>query len=88
MSEWQPIETAPENKDVLVVRGDINHDYGVDRFEWKTRSEERLVSERGNRRIYETEEWKEQEWLNGWGWTHWMPLPEPPAPTVNAAHEV
>lgn len=78
MSEWNPIETAPENTDVLVVRGDKNHDYGVDRFEWKTRSEERLVREQGNRRTYETEEWKEQEWSNGWGWTHWMPLPAPP----------
>src|ERR1700753_596550 len=83
MSEWQAIETAPENKEVLVVRRDV---FGIDRFEWQTRSEERLVRESGNRRTYEIEAWKEREWDNGWGWTHCMPLPAPPMVTLCPSH--
>lgn len=68
--EWQPIETAPKNKLVLVGTTDPNGNLGT-----------RVVVSRQHKsktRLITGRYW-------GWDhtgakWTHWMPLPDPPTP--------
>ena len=66
MSEWQPIETAPRDKRVLIWSGQemycahwsrnpMTRDVAWSVAEWGTEGEQALVKA-----------------------THWMPLPEPP----------
>ena len=82
--EWQPIYTAPENTPILCYCEDYEPYYFVGVFMWADKKEERLVSDRGNRRTYEDVVTQEREWTNdtpSFGATHWMPLPEPPNAT-------
>lgn len=87
MTEWQPIETAPENTDILVYsdwRDECR--YSVDHFRWRTTVHEDVESEtrnaKGRRKIIQEREERDREWnRDGWGATHWMALPAAPLNT-------
>lgn len=73
--EWQPIETAPKDKEILlfcpfrgVVRGSWRRDeYAKKPRPYWTHDRERLWGIRGTR--------EDQP-------THWQPLPKPPLPSA------
>jgi hypothetical protein len=82
MSEWQPIETCPENTWVLTYAswGDppyvfISKFRWVELQEWVTESE--TVNAGGRRKIVQEKILKERQW-EGWGGDFWMPIPAPP----------
>lgn len=84
--EWQPIETAPENTEILCYCSDFEPHIFVGSYTRRKYEEERLVSTRGTKRIYELVTIEERVWCvdtPSWGATHWMPLPDPPAPEVS-----
>jgi hypothetical protein len=83
--EWQPIETAPENTDILCWSSYNDSDpFHVDRFRWVTEIETEVESEtrnaKGRRRIIQEREERKREWHRHYGAEYWMPLPAPPAP--------
>lgn len=75
MNEWQPIETAPEGIDVLVIRRDlvihvakisgIRNKFGVMSADFGNASRSFFFPVSGN---YDSDDTP----------THWMPLPKPP----------
>jgi hypothetical protein len=81
MSEWQPIETAPDA--TIEFSRDSVHSHSVDVLLWwggeivvgnriKTRPIPHL-------RIYAKDEWASEKEIDPDGEpTHWMPLPSPP----------
>ena len=74
MSEWQPIETAPKDGTKILVfcrhgECEISEWYEC----WKTN----YVLVEGTE-YFEKHETLYQEGWNSNGFTHWMPLPEPP----------
>lgn len=84
MSGWEPIETAPENTDILVWSSHNETDpYFVDRFVWVVDIHEEVQSEtrnaKGRRRVIQEREERRREWERSWGAEYWMPLPAPPA---------
>ena len=80
LGAWQPIETAPENTEMLCYCGEYEPHFFVARFKWESEYEDVLVSKRGNRRTYETRETKVRNWgdSESYGAEFWMPLPEAP----------
>lgn len=76
-SRGQPIETAPENTEILCYSEYEPH-YFVARFKWESEYEDILVSESGNRRTYETRETKVRNWgdSESYGAHYWMPIPK------------
>lgn len=78
--KWQPIETAPKNKHILV--------FATGKPDWDSRVPETAIFEA----IWEPEDEDGENWwygydcqiqetmvdFGGWTPTHWMPLPEPP----------
>jgi hypothetical protein len=84
MAEWQQIETAPENTDILTWSSyNTDEPFSVDRFRWLEEIVEEVQSEKcnseGRRRIIQERTVRSREWSRAWGATHWMPLPKPPA---------
>jgi hypothetical protein len=84
MTDWQPIDTAPENIDILIY-STINDasPYCVDRFTWVVEVTEQVESEsrnaKGRRRVVQEHEERRREWnRDGWGAEYWMHLPAPP----------
>lgn len=86
MSEWQPIETCPENTWVLVhARWMDAPNIKISKFRWVRYSQWETVSESsgasGARRQTRQERiTKEREWEAGSG-DYWMPLPGLPKTT-------
>ena len=84
MMEWQPIETAPENTDILTYADfDDAQPVGVSRFRWVTEIvddvEKVINNAKGRRLIIQERTVKKREWEGRhWEPTHWMPLPPPP----------
>lgn len=83
MSMWQPIETAPENKDILCWSSYNDTDpFHVDRFRWVTETLEETESEsrnvKGRRRIIQEYSERKRVWERFYGAEFWMPLPDPP----------
>lgn len=89
MSEWQPIETCPENTWVLLAEPWSDPRVAISKFAWKTFSEWETVSESsgasGARRQTRQEKiTRGRVWENGVGelgsgdYEFWMPLPEEP----------
>lgn len=78
--DWQPIETCPENTRVLLYSPYYAPHHCVGAFVWRERADDVLVSEKGNRRTYETIVTRERDWLDtlNYSVTHWQPLPAPP----------
>jgi len=72
MSEWQPIETAPKDDDVLVLIR-YSNGYSIDIANWQ---------EYYPKGFY----WASARCVDGLhirgNVTHWMPLPEPPTLTT------
>lgn len=85
MTEWQPIETCPENTWVLVW-APWREEYsgiGIGKFQWLERSEWETVSESSGksgarRQVRQEHITKEREW-DGDSGDYWMPLPAPPS---------
>lgn len=78
MSEWQPIETAPKDDDLILLYlegSGVRPGYWDDDQRWDDKLK-RYVE--GNGRWLAVE----SQCLTGGGWqtapTHWMPLPDPP----------
>jgi hypothetical protein len=82
VSEWQPIETAPENTDILTWSSYNEDPFCVDRFHWVTDIMEEVQSEtvnaKGRRKVIQEVHEKRRAWDRGYGAEYWMPLPEPP----------
>lgn len=82
MMEWQPIETAPKDGTrIMLWRGFINSGLWAEMViaqwfndEWVWPDQRDNPSTHGN--------WSDDDMLDGYasahGFTHWMPLPEPP----------
>jgi hypothetical protein len=94
MSEWQPIETAPERRKVIVSW--VN-DFGHRRTTFATfypvgtteldDSPEDWTDEDGRNTVagwWECREAGGDDWYLDEKLTHWMPLPDPPAVTPQA----
>ncbi len=67
---WQPIETAPHDRDVLLwrpARAQGFRPHGAVRGRWIARH-----------RYSNASPWVTVPGLNGMTVTHWQPLPEPP----------
>jgi hypothetical protein len=83
MSNWQPIETCPENTLVLLWRGWDECPVAVDKFEWVEYSEWETVSEtsgksEARRQIRQETIIRKREWYQGGTPEYWMPLPDAP----------
>ena len=84
MMEWQPIETAPENTDILTYAEWAEpQKIGVSRYRFYEEIEESVESEsvnaKGRRVVIQQSTKKVRRWEGDhWEPTHWMPLPEPP----------
>ena len=72
MSEWQPIETAPENEKVLLYCP-FRHFTNIERIEVDYASKQRYFS--NGKPVFGSGS------HHAWA-THWMPLPNPPK-TIN-----
>ena len=81
MSEWQPIETCPENTWVMVYAPWEDQSYRISKFRWGTVHKWEVVSETthasGKRRISEERHEKFRDW-DGSAGDWWVPLPEAP----------
>lgn len=83
MSDWQPIETAPENEAVLIY--DPYEHFGEGAFLSQSRPECFVAIREGGRWTSDLVEF-EYGWASTGSYTvtqelfptHWMPLPEPP----------
>ena len=85
MSEWQPIETAPENVLILVFAPIGDGEIIIDKFRWVEYYEDTVESvshhkDGSRRRIITETKVRERDWDSGAGLhaTHWLPLPAPP----------
>lgn len=79
VANWQPIETCPPNTWVLTYAPWEDLKFHICRYKPVTKTEDVLVSEKGNFRIYETVERQKRDWDGtSWGGEFWMPLPAPP----------
>ena len=93
MTDWKPIRTAPHDRFVLLYVPDGKLETGPVTIGIYLPAEDENRDARG--RFIRTHPWWPANW-NGWlgtdgdnnpSWcepTHWMPLPEPPASTMNA----
>ena len=79
MADWQPIETAPRDGDTSFVAW--GEDYGFPIVFWDPTDGKPLVCADGHQ--FAAEEWcwaqLDGSTLHKDCFTHWMPLPEPPA---------
>lgn len=80
---WQPIDTAPE-KTRLLLYNDVDNEIWVGSFHWIEMVRDEVVSEKrtahGKRMVVDQRVEREREWEgDGWGASHWMPLPPPPS---------
>ena len=65
MTEWQPIETAPKNGELILLSPAFDRPYAIGRWAWEYGDGLWFMDSVGT--------------LCGiWKPTHWMPLPEPP----------
>lgn len=84
MTDWQPIETCPENTWVLVGRSwaEPPEHVCVDKFRWVVEIERTVESEtrnaKGARKVIQEHERQVREWDSGGQPDYWMPLPAPP----------
>jgi len=86
MTTWQPIETLEPGVVALVWRPyeTDGKQFAVDSFRWREQIVEELQSETrnasGRRKVIQERIERSREWDgNGWGTTHWMPLPDAPS---------
>ena len=87
--QWQPIETAPKNAEVLVWREDSGP--FIAKF---TDPYEVIPVEEMERENMEFPDDFEEWYSDAYGWqegserpTHWMPLPPPPQPDLPVTEE-
>jgi hypothetical protein len=83
--KWESIETLEPNVTVLVWRPyeTDGKQFAIDSFRWRetygwdVKSETRNA--KGIRQIRQQKIERDREWnQDGWGATHWSPLPDPP----------
>lgn len=63
ITEWQPIETAPKDREVLLL------------YLWSHHKKPRVTS---GRWLSHARAWTAEPWGRAILATHWMPLPDPP----------
>ena len=78
--DWQPIDTAPTNGEILVFRSDSGP--FIARWAWMG---EVVPKDRNGDPVEDFDEEHEGWWSDAYGWqegsecpTHWMPLPKAP----------